>query len=126
MVEDNTKIQNGTLNCTGTNDTSLEFDARSVGEVFTGFNKTMKSITRYLKFKGVKASVSSLKSEINSEVALIVTLQNREDLKSVEKEILGQMRMNRLKMTSRRVTVHLVFKDMHNLETLEDYIVPWD
>lgn len=119
MTQDASKIQNDTISAPGTNDTSLDFDPRMVGDIYNEFAQEVDTINRYLKSSKVKGEAQGIEDEKSKKATIIVTLENKADLIKVEEEITKQIRMERLKMTSYRVELSLIIKEACTNENLK-------
>lgn len=126
MTQDASKIQNDTISAPGTNDTSLDFDPRMVGDIYNEFAQEVDTINRYLKSSKVKGEAQGIKDEKSKKATIIVTLENKADLIKVEEEITKQIRMERLKMTSYRVELSLIIREACTNEKLKEEVIEWD
>lgn len=117
MVSDNTKVQDGTMNATGTNNATVEFDARKANKgIFADFDRAVDTINRYLKSKGVEGEAEGCKHEDTKLAEIIITLENIDDFKTVEHEIKAQLKMRRQQMTAYNVALYLAFESEENQE----------
>lgn len=128
MVEDNTKIQNGTLNCTGTNDTSLEFDARTVGGIYKEFDTLVKTINKYINSSGILGYAYGDKSEKYKYATIIIMLHDVNDIETLKKPVLNLIKAVRSLITAHDVELNLQFETaLTCTEWVEDSeTVEWD
>jgi hypothetical protein len=110
MVEDNTKIQNGTLNCTGTNDTSLEFDARTVGGIYKEFDTLVKTINKYINSSGILGYAYGDKSEKYKYATIIIMLHDVNDIETLKKPVRNLIKAVRSLITAHDVELNLKFE----------------
>ena len=109
MVEDNTKIQNGTLNCTGTNDTSLDFDARTVGGIYKEFDTLVKTINKYLNSSGILGYAYGDKSEKYKYATITIVLHDVNDIETLKEPVRNLIKSVRSLITAHDVDVILEF-----------------
>lgn len=128
MVEDNTKIQNGTLNCTGTNDTSLEFDARTVGGIYKEFDTLVKTINKYINSSGILGYAYGDKSEKYKYATITIVLHDVNDIETLKKPVLNLIKAVRSLITAHDVELNLQFETaLTCTEWVEDgETVEWD
>lgn len=127
MVEDNTKIQNGTLNCTGTNDTELDFDARKVGNIYNEFDTLVKTINKYINSSGILGYAYGDKSEKYKYATVIIMLHDVNDIETLKKPVLNLIKAVRSLITAHDVEVELQFKTpLTYTEWNDGETVEWD
>ncbi len=113
------------MNATGTNDANVDFDARKVGNIFTDFDRAVKTIKKYLESKKVTGEAYGFRDERNKLAQITVVLKNKEDFKTVEHEIREQLRMRRQQMTAYNVEVDLIFETNVG-ETISEEVLEFD
>jgi hypothetical protein len=125
LVKDGNKIQDGTMNATGTNDANVDFDARKVGNIFADFERAVKTINKYMESQKVPGEAYGFKDEENKMAQITVVLKHKDDFKTVEHEIREQLRMRRQQMTAYNVEVDLIFGTETD-ELISEEVVEWD
>lgn len=125
MTMDSSKVQNGTLKCANTNDSSLDFDARTVGDVYDDFKILVKTIRNNVSSRSdINAFVTSYQDEMNAVVCVIVG--DDKDEKKLTPELTEIMRLCRNRAVSHRGTLKLRFFKPVELINTSTYKIPWD
>lgn len=110
MVQDATKVQNGTLKCTGTNDAGLKFDARTVGNIYKEFDTLIKTVNKYINSSGILGYAYGDKSEKYKYATVIIMLHDVRDIETLKKPVLNLIKAVRSLITAHDVEVDLKFE----------------
>lgn len=125
MTQDASKVQNGTLKCTGTNNAGLKFDARKVGNIYDEFDTLIKTVNKYINFEEIPGYAFGVKNEKLKFATVKVVLHNANFIDPLREPILNLMRHVRPIVTSHDVKLSLDF--LIPLEYDEDLeVVEWD
>lgn len=125
MVEDKSKIYNGTLRATGTNNTHLKFDARKVTDIYSNFKGLIKTIRRNISSRDdVHAFVTSRRK--GNKAYIWVVCEDDQDEERLRDELLTIIKVCRDKVGSHKSQVYLKFMKPSDLETISMYMIPWD
>lgn len=108
MVEDASKIMNGTLKSTGTNNSHLDFDARDTGKYQKkAIDTLIRTLRHYINFKEANAFVVS---EVRDEkITIGVLTWSQEDLDLIKDNIIETVKDLKDKIVPVRVPLGLEF-----------------
>lgn len=127
MVEDSTKIYNGTIKATGTNNTELDFDARKVGHIYKEFDTLVKTINKYINSSGILGYAHGDKSEEYKHATVVIVLHDVNDIDTLKKPVLKLIKAVRSLITAHDVEVDLQFKTpLTYTEWNDGETVEWD
>lgn len=126
MVEDSTKIYNGTIKATGTNNTELDFDARKVGNIYNEFDTLVKTINKYINSSGILGYAFSSINEKLKFATIRIVLHNLQDADSLRKPVLNLMKSVRSLVTAHDVKLNLEFIFPIDYTLYKRETVEWD
>lgn len=126
MTQDASKVQNGTLKCTGTNDAGLKFDARKVGHIYKEFDNLIKTINKYINFEGIMGYAFGVKNEKLKFAIVKVVLRDANDIKSIKKPVIDIMKHLRPVITAHDVKLSLKFLVPLEFDEYDYDVVEWD
>ncbi|AEG18669.1 hypothetical protein [Methanobacterium paludis] len=113
MVSDNTKVQDGTMNATGTNDAGKDFDAREAMKkngIYDRFDNLIKTIRAFITSGNYNAWVTSRKDRERKIATVEVMVDYKDTADMLKDKIVSIMEVTRDQVVAPDVTLELEFR----------------